>query len=271
MQLEIKQPTLPEVIEFNFDDLKQELQRKMDHYRGIVYTDDQIKDAKKDLAALRKFTTALSDERIRVKKEWMKPVESFENKIKELTAIVNEPIVLISAQVQEYEEQKREEKRQQILDYWAEKDAPAWLQYIDAKWLNASASLKSVKAEIDARIEKVKEDLAVIRALPSYAFEAEQVYLSSLDLAKAVSEAHRLSEMAERKAAHEAEMARLKEVASARMAAEVAEMERVAESIQTQPTAPKKYTISFRATMTVEQARELRDFFMSRGIEYEKI
>lgn len=215
MQLEIKQPSPPEVIIANFDELKQELQNKMDHYRGRVYTDDQIKEAKKDLAALRKFSTAMSDERIRVKKEWMKPVESFEDKIKELTAIVHEPIILISKQVNEFEEQQKAEKKQKIESYWHEvlqaDKVPAGICFshvFNEKMLNASVSMKSIQEAIDSKLEKAAEDLAVIRALPSYAFEAEQVYLSSLDLAKAVSEAHRLSEMAERKAQYEAEQAR---------------------------------------------------------------
>ena len=37
----------------------------------------------------------------------MKPYEEFEAKIKELSAIVNEPIALIDSQLKEYEMQKK--------------------------------------------------------------------------------------------------------------------------------------------------------------------
>lgn len=87
MELRIKSMSFPEAIEFNFEQLKQELTDKAEQYKGLVYTDDQVQDAKKDVAALRKFTKALSDERIKVKKECMKPYEEFEAKIKELSAI----------------------------------------------------------------------------------------------------------------------------------------------------------------------------------------
>ena len=67
MELRIKSMSFPEAIEFNFEQLKQELTDKAEQYKGLVYTDDQVQDAKKDVAALRKFTKALSDERIKVK------------------------------------------------------------------------------------------------------------------------------------------------------------------------------------------------------------
>lgn len=266
MQLEIKQPSLPEVTIANFDELKQELQNKMDHYRGRVYTDDQIKDAKKDLAALRKFSTAMSDERIRVKKEWLKPVEAFEDKIKELTAIVHEPIILISKQVNEFEEQKKAAKKQQIEAYWMEvlqaDKVPAGVDFshvFDEKWLNASVSMKSIQEAIDAKLVKFAEELAVIRELPAYAFEAEEYYKNTFNLAESISIAHRMTEQAERKAAYEAEKAK-------RQAAEV-KPEPVAEK----PVESLKQWLSFKALLTVEDAKALKAFFQSRNIEFEKI
>ena len=102
MELVIKEFTLPKAIDFNFEELKQELQNKMTQYTNCVYTDDQIVLAKKDLAHLRKFTKALSDERIRIKKQCLQPYEDFEAKVKALTNIVNEPISLIDKQIKSY-------------------------------------------------------------------------------------------------------------------------------------------------------------------------
>ena len=39
MELRIKQPSFPEVIEFNFDELKQEIGNKVEKYKRLVYTD----------------------------------------------------------------------------------------------------------------------------------------------------------------------------------------------------------------------------------------
>ena len=51
--------------------MKQELTEKVSMYETLVYTDDQIKEAKADKAQLNKLKKALNDERIRIEKEYM--------------------------------------------------------------------------------------------------------------------------------------------------------------------------------------------------------
>ena len=67
MELKVKEFTFPEIIEFNFDDLKNEITEKVSYYANLVYTDDQIKEAKADRAKLNKFVSALEDKRKEVK------------------------------------------------------------------------------------------------------------------------------------------------------------------------------------------------------------
>lgn len=262
MELKMSPYQLPEAISFNFEELKAGLLEKTKVYEAMVYTEEQITAAKADRANLNRLKKALNDERLKREREYMQPFMQFKAQVAEIISIIDRPVMVIDKQVKAFEDQKREAKQQQIMDYWAEKEAPAWMQVIDIKWLNASVSMKSIKAEIDSIIEQREKDLAVIRALPAYAFEAEEQYKRIPDLAEAVKEAHRLSEIAERKAAYEAEQAKRKEEAAAQQPEEIK-----------QAPAPesKKYSLSFRCTLTVEQARELRDFFHSRNIPYEKI
>ena len=86
MELKIAQVTLPEQIEFNYQELKNEITTKANEYANIVYTDDTIKEAKADKAALNKLKKALNDERIRQEKEYMKPFNDFKTKVNELIA-----------------------------------------------------------------------------------------------------------------------------------------------------------------------------------------
>lgn len=266
MELKVIPYQLPESISFNFDELKAGLLEKCKDYEAMVYTEEQISAAKADRAALNRLKKALNDERLKREREYMQPFMQFKAEMAEIISIIDRPVAVIDKQVKAFEEQKKAEKKQKIEAYWMEvlqaDKVPAGVDFkhvFEEKWLNASVSMKSIQEAIDAKLVKFAEDLAVIRALPAYAFEAEQVYLSSLDLAKAVSEAHRLSEMAERKAAYEAEKAK-------RQAAEV-KPEPVAEA----PVEPKKHCLDFRVWLTVEQARELKAFFQSRNIEFEKI
>lgn len=52
MELKMNEYQLPQNISFNFEELKVELTEKVRLYETIVYTDDQIQEAKKDKANL---------------------------------------------------------------------------------------------------------------------------------------------------------------------------------------------------------------------------
>lgn len=68
MELRVNEVQIPENITFNYEELKQELTKKVSMYETMVYTDDQIKEAKADKAQLNKLKKALNDERIRREK-----------------------------------------------------------------------------------------------------------------------------------------------------------------------------------------------------------
>lgn len=270
MELRVIQPTFPEVIEFNFNELKEEITKKSSDYMNLVYTEDQIQDAKKDRAALNKFVKALSDERIKIKKECLKPYEDFEAKIKELDGIVSKAIQNIDGQVKAVEEKKKEERNQAIVEYWDSQNKPAWLnlqQIFNDKWLNASVSIKTVCAEIDARFEQVAKDLETLSNLPEFSFEAIEEYKHSLDINKAITEGHRLSEIQKRKVEEQQKMNNaLEKVATAAKTA----AESIAETLKATTDAQRTW-VSFRAYLSVQEATELKTFFDSRNIEFEAI
>ena len=264
MELKLKSITFPEVIEFNYEELKQEITERVAAYKNLVYTDDQIKDAKKDVATLRKFTKALSDERIRVKKDLLKPYEDFESKVKELTAIVDESIKNIDGQVKGYEDQKKAEKLEKVLVLYNGTDFPEWVQpnlVLDEKWLNASVSLASVQKELETKREQIETDLQTLQNLPDFSFEAIEVYKTSLDINQAIQEGKRLSEIQKRKAEQEA-------IPQATAEPQPAQIE-VPETPKA-PDTPRNW-VSFKAYIDVNDALALRKFFESRQIEFEPI
>ena len=139
MELKMNDVQFPKVIEFNFAELKQEITSKAELYKNMVYTDDSIKEAKADKATLNKFITALEDKRKEVKKQCLQPYEEFEKQIKELVAIVDEPVKLIDQQVKNYEEKKKADKLEKIKEFWESVEHPEWLtcgKIFDQKWLN---------------------------------------------------------------------------------------------------------------------------------------
>lgn len=69
-------------IDWNYEELKAEIAKKANDYMNLVYSNDQIKEAKEDRANLRKFVKALEDKRKEIKRQVMIPYSDFEKKRK---------------------------------------------------------------------------------------------------------------------------------------------------------------------------------------------
>ena len=290
MELRVEPVTFPEVIQFNYEELKAEITSKVEMYKNLVYTgSDQIKDAKADRAALNKLIKAMSDERIRIKKDCLKPYDEFERKIRELTDIVNEPVQLIDKQIKEYEQTLKEEKRKEIEALFETIGFQAFvkLEMIwDEKWLNASVSMKSIEDAMRARLNEISTAVFTLNKLPEFGFEALELYKETLDLPKAIEKAQHMSEIAKKKAQYEAEEKARREAEEARakqIAQEQAsqQLEQPAEQMvmdlvpqeapAQQELEPSKEWIRFAALLTTEDALALKEFFQSRNIEFSAI
>lgn len=264
MELKVKEFTFPEVIEFNYEEIEAALQEKMAKYESHVYTEGQMTEAKKDLADLRKFAKAMSDERIRIKKEYMKPCDEFEAKIKKLDAIVQKPIEQINNQVKFFEEETKAKKKLEISCFFEGCSPFEWLKFeqiFNEKWLNATVKIPAIEKEIEDRFQTIKNDLETLSNLPEFGFEATEVYKDTLDINKAISEGKRLSDMQKRKAEAEATVSKVENVPQ--MPSNNAPVDNVDDV--------NKQWISFKALLSLEQARELKQFFDDRKIIFEKI
>ena len=107
MQIEIYNPTqgqpLP-TIQWNYPELKQWVEDGLQAYKGVVYTEDMITQAKKDRATLNKLVTAIDTKRKEMKALYLQPYESFEKEAKGLISMIKEVSGEIDAQVKGYEE-----------------------------------------------------------------------------------------------------------------------------------------------------------------------
>ena len=295
MELRVNEVQLPEVISFNYEELKAEITAVADKYANCIYNEDGIKGAKADRADLNRVKKALNDDRIRREKEYLRPFNDFKDKINELISIIDKPVKLIDTQIKNYEEQQKQNKKQSIIEYFDTLAKPEWLDFnriFNEKWLNASAKMSTIQDEINTKLEQIQNDLNTLSKLPEFAFEATEEYKRTLDVNRAISEGSRLAEIAKRKAEHEAMLkaqseARAKAAEEARQRAEAErqaqaqrEAEQVAEmqAVQAQPeqaeeTQPevKKQWVNFSAFLSTDDAIALKQFFNSRNIEFKKI
>ncbi len=295
MELRVNEVQLPEVISFNYEELKAEITAVADKYANCIYNEDGIKGAKADRADLNRVKKALNDDRIRREKEYLRPFNDFKDKINELISIIDKPVKLIDTQIKSYEEQQKQNKKQSIIEYFDTLIKPEWLDFgriFNEKWLNTSVKMSAIQDEINAKLEQIQNDLNTLSKLPEFAFEATEEYKRTLDVNRAISEGSRLAEIAKRKAEHEAMLkaqaeARAKAAEEARQRAEVErqvqaqrEAEQAAEmqAVQAQPeqveeTQPevKKQWVNFSAFLSTDDAIALKQFFNGRNIEFKKI
>lgn len=194
-------------IEWNFEELKTEITEKAGEYVNLVYTDDQIKEAKKDRATLNKFKAALNDKKKEVKKQVMDPYTTFEAQIKELIGIVDKAVANIDQQVKGYEQTLREEKRKKIEEIYKEcigdldRAIPLEKIFKDS-WLNVTTTQKSIREEITEIYERVDKELKLINMdMSPFVYEMKEEYLRTLDLAAAQAVKQQLEETARKKAA----------------------------------------------------------------------
>lgn len=192
----------PALISCNYEEIRQQLMAQMEVYKGMEYTDETIKDAKADRAALNKLAKELDERRKEVKREYNKPLDLFESQVKELIAIINEPVGLIDSKVKDYENRVREEKKAIIQEYWMEKAVQlpeelrdrVWNHLYDSRWENATTSAKTYKDAIDNGIADILKGIETIKSMGSE-FEEEglRAYYASFVLPDAIATISRLN------------------------------------------------------------------------------
>ena len=269
MELQIYNAIETRNIEWNFEEIKTQVAEQLEKYRGLVYTEEQVKDAEKDKATLNKFIKAIEDKRKEVKKECMKPYEIFEKEVKEVVALVNEPLNLIDAQIKEFEEKRKAEKTEEIKLLFETSNFPAWLrleQIWNTKWTNKTYKHTEIGKEFAQIKSDIEKNIEMLSSLPAFSFEAIEIYKDTLDVNKAILEGQRLADIQKRK-----EEEAKKEQVEGQYKIIDTEMNTQAEDpVQEKQEEPKSW-ISFSANLTVTQAKELKEFFNSRKIEFKAI
>lgn len=224
LKLEIISPNEGQFLKkigWNKDEIKKAVISITEQYKGLAYTEEQLQEAKKDRAMLNAMKKDISDRRIQVKKALLEPYDVFESEVKEVVALIDEPIEMIGKQIEAYEDKVRDEKNTALAQFFSENigelsEVVSYERIFNPKWLNKTASLSSCKAEIQKIIDDINTDLAAIISSvdEKYQVFAKDYYLQhGFNLSKALGEANRIQEMdkkaeADRKAREEAERER---------------------------------------------------------------
>ena len=171
---------LPAMLAFNYDELKEGLQNYLSRFEGLVVTEDMIKSAEADRAAINKTRDAIKRARIDIKK---RAFDAFEQKAKELETMCDKASEGIAAQLRQFEQKRQEEKQKAVCEIVAEvinrtcaDDVPMaqsdyWRTFCNSNWnrskgawKNSGTSLDSIQKELEAEVARVQKDAATLQS-----------------------------------------------------------------------------------------------------------
>lgn len=261
LELKIKEFTIPAPIVFNYDELRQEIEERAEHYASMIYDDTQIKDAKADRARLNKLKKTLNDERIKREREYNEPFQMFKTQIAEIIGIIDKPIATIDAQIKAFEADQKERKRAEIMEFLAPFELPFEIpveRIFNEKWLNASATNDQITTEISEALDRIQTEAEILEGLAEYQTEAILTYKDTLDIRAALKAVDKAKAEQEEKARIAAHIAEQKAKLTAPTEPPKAEQEK--------PQEMETQWVRFEALLNMEQAAKLRTFCKANNI-----
>lgn len=179
-----------EIVNWDFEGIKEDLKKTLSIYETTVYTDETIKTAKSDKATLAKAKKIVEDQRKAFKTKCLEPYDALEPKVKEIVGMIEEQRIAIDSVVKEYTERQKQQKQEEVKKFYMKKASPLgdlaeplFEKVLDPKWLNATTTKSKYSEEVIAAVSKVQSDLTAIKAIKS-PFEATLIekYVSTLSL-----------------------------------------------------------------------------------------
>lgn len=265
------------MIEDNISEVKEKVIKLNEYYKNITFTEETMKQATEEKANVNKFKKAVADYKKNIIAEYKKPIEVFENTAKETEKILADTYNTINEQVEKYKNIQKEQIEKEIKEYFEEYKTANnidFITYEQAKInITLSASMKSLKEQAKAFIDKTVEDLNLIET-QEYKAEILVEYKQTLNVSNAITTvANRFKAIEEEKKKQENKVVEIAMNKNHEMTKE--SYEQLEEAFNKPLEQPKEeikediLTVNFKATATRTLLKELKSFMNERGIKYE--
>lgn len=271
---------LPAAILSNAAEVRRQLADALEKYRNLVVTEDTVDDAKSTLANLRKQMELIDSQRKDVKKNWEKPLKTFEVDVKKLVEELASVINPIADQVKSFEEAEKRNKENALRLVYESEIGEEHLRYrpwesvFDPKWTNRTAKRDKIIDELVKIADRVKDEVRAIQMLGSE-FEVAILdhYAEYHDLTSAISYNERLKIQKQVNEAQRQAQA-LQEKPKTETRSDVTpEPPKPVETIL-EPSADEDeetVSIAFRVECTKSQLQKLKEFLVENKIKYGKV
>lgn len=278
------------VLETNIEQLEAYVTAKLEEYSPESYFGDADM-ARKDRAELNNSKKVLSQARIQLMRELMKPYSDFETRCKNLEKMIDTASGKLDDIVKTKEEEEKTAKKIRITEIWNSRNFTivSLEKIFNPRWLNKTCKEKEIVTEIDAVIAHIYDDLKKIEkyAEPCDVDTVKAYYIDCLDIGDALDYGEQLSKnrkIVQQEAEQREEREHSAVVEQQRKAEYTENMEKAHEEDlssmasmalgiepEPQPKKPifKEYTVTISATE--EQVSMLKSAMTSLGIVYKGV
>lgn len=197
-ELQIQKTFNNQPIEWNYEKYKAWLLKETEKYKHIVYTEDNIAEAKADQVILNKLYDQIDGAKKDVKKAYNVEVVKFESQVKELLKIITDAKTNCHNALEDHEARLKSKKMEFVREKYTEifgdfANLVPLTAIFNEKWLNASYKEKEVENDLKSDLINIKEGLEVINRLNTpYKLEAKRVLFDTLNLQEALKANDRL-------------------------------------------------------------------------------
>lgn len=286
---------VPAVLEFNFEEVKNNLQEHLEKYQDLVVTEENQKEMKSTLADLNKTAKSIDDYRKEQKKLMSEPIKKFEDKCKELSELVVKVSSPIKVQLDVFEETRMKGKEEEIkllIQNVVDNVElnPYYANQLDIlpKYLNKTAKEKDIVADLEARAAQLKlqQDAQAMKEkiqaqktdlIQKEIEEANNKYKINLKISSfqyLMSDEYEMSDISsviEKEARSNFERKEYyKKLEEKEEQAEVTQ--NISEKKEEVKKAVKNYNFTLQIeNCSLEAAKELKEFLEERGIQHKMI
>lgn len=259
----------------NEKELKALIDKTTDYYNSLVFTEDNIPEAKQARADLNKVAKQIDEKRKSVKKQFNEPLRAFEDKMNNYKQEIVQASQAINESVTEYEEKETQYRKNEIVktvEKLKEKFDVKTIE-IDSAWTNKTAFTKKgqpTKKTIDAiraqlkslqeEQERKKGDYSIIENYAKVMDLESESWKVLLDFGQTAPEV-----MAQMDKAKKQEQ--IKEPEHVEEAKEVTQPKRVEEVKKER----ELQTAVLKITGTIEQFKKFNRYLIENGIQVEEV
>lgn len=182
--------------------LIEKVQELCEPYETMIVEEDNVKDAKKLVAEIRRVKTSINDAKKKIKNQYMKTYNDFEADIKKAMSLIDETVKPITEDIEKFEEEKKFQKAEMLIKFFRSLDNPYNFSpdlCTTKEMSNLSASVKKSKEEIESKLLKLTVSARELEQTSGKYFdEAMAIMHETGDYFKATQKVRKLEEQEQR-------------------------------------------------------------------------